>query len=183
MRAVPYRRKREGRTNYKKRLILLQSKVPRLIIRKTNTQVILQIAEYDIKGDKILCGISSSALMKLGWKYSCKNTPAYYLAGLLVAKKALQKKIKVAIVDVGLQTSGVGSKIYACVKGAIDAGLEIPVSEDAFPSEDRIIGKNIFDFFTINKNQSQFADYKKQGTDLKKFQSEFESLKKKILSG
>jgi len=183
MRVVTYRRKRKGKTNYKKRLALLKSKQPRLIIRKTNTQVILQIAEYDAGGDKIICGADSSALKKLGWKYSCKNISACYLAGLMIAKKALAKNIREAIVDVGLQTPVAGSKIYACVKGAIDAGLKVPVSEEVFPADGRIRGENIAAFFESNKNQMQFANYKKQGADLKKFSVEFELLKKKIMSG
>jgi len=183
MKVVAYRRKREGRTNYKKRLIMLQSKRPRIIIRKTNKQIMMQITEYDPKGDHVRCGVASSELKKLGWKYSCKNLPACYLAGMLMGKKALAKKIKGAILDVGLQTPVAGSKIYAALKGAIDAGMDIPASEEVFPSEERLVGKPISDFYSTSKDKLQFAGYKKQNLDLKKFQSDIESLKKKIMSG
>ena len=88
---LAYRRKREGRTNYKRRLALLKSRKPRLVIRKTNTQIILQIVEYQPDGDKILCGTSSLSLKKLGWSYSCKSLPACYLTGLLLGSKAKGK--------------------------------------------------------------------------------------------
>jgi len=179
---ILYRRKREGRTNYKKRLLLLQSKKPRLIIRKTNKQIILQIAEYSPGGDKILCGISSAFLRKIGWKYSCNSLPACYLAGLALGKKAAAKGIKEAIVDVGLQTPVAGSRIYAAVKGVIDAGMKVPASEEVFPSEDRLSGKNITAFFASNKDNSQFANYKKQNLDAKKLAQDFETYKKKIMS-
>jgi len=179
---VTYRRKREGRTNYKKRLLLLQSRKPRLIIRKTNKQIILQIAEYVNEGDHILCGANSIALKKIGWDYSCNNLPACYLAGLLLGKKALAKKIKMAIVDVGLQTPVAGSRIYAAVKGAIDAGMNIPASEEVFPSPDRLSGKDIAAFIASNKNQNQFSAYKKKNLDGKKIVQDFEACKKKIMS-
>jgi len=179
---VTYRRKREGRTNYKKRLLLLQSRKPRLIIRKTNKQIILQIAEYVSKGDHIICGTGSAALKKVGWDYSCNNLPACYLAGLLVGKKALAKKIKMAIVDVGLQTPVAGSKIYAAVKGAVDAGMDIPASDEVFPSADRISGKDIAAFIALNKSQTQFSGYKKKNVDGKKIVQDFEACKKKIMS-
>jgi large subunit ribosomal protein L18 len=182
IKTVTYRRKREGRTNYKKRLLLLQSRKPRLIIRKTNKQIILQIAEYVNNGDKIICSVNSSALHKMDWDYSCNNLPACYLAGLLLGKKALAKKVKGAIVDVGLQTPVAGSRIYAAVKGAIDAGLDIPASEEVFPSSDRLSGKDIAAFFASNKNQNQFSAYKKKNLDAKNLVRDFEACKKKILN-
>jgi large subunit ribosomal protein L18 len=179
---VTYRRKREGRTNYKKRLMLLQSRKPRLIIRKTNKQIILQIAEYSQDGDKITCSISSSALRKLNWDYSCNSLPACYLAGLLLGKKASAKKVKMAIVDVGLQTPVAGSRIYAAVKGVIDAGVDVPASDEVFPSPERLSGKDIAAFLASNKNQSQFSAYKKKNLDGKNLVRDFEACKKKILN-
>ena len=161
----------------------MKSKKPRLIIRKTNKQVILQIAEYSHKGDKLICGVNSNVLNKLGWKYSCKNLPACYLAGLLIGKKALTKKVKEAILDTGLQTPIAGSRIYAALRGAVDAGLKISASENIFPSQERLSGAHIKTFFSSNKNQNQFSDYKKKKLDPAKIQQDFEAYKKKIMSG
>ena len=186
---IPFRRKREGRTNYKKRLLLLKSRLPRLIIRKTNRQIILQIAEYSQNGDRILCGVGSLSLKKEGWLYSCKNLPACYLAGMVLGKKALAKKIKKAILDLGLQTTLGGTKVYAALKGAIDAGMEIPASEEIWPKQDRLTGEHIAKFFSFPKDAAQpgagtqFAEYKRNKIDANKLKNDFENLKKKILSG
>ena len=109
-----YRRKREGRTNYKKRLSLLKNKKPRLIIRKTNNQIILQIADYALEGDKIICGVNSNVLKKQGWKYSSKSLPACYLAGLLLGKKALAKKINHALLPLESPAFGNVLRIVIC---------------------------------------------------------------------
>ncbi len=51
-RTVPHRRKREAKTNYKKRLALLKSGEYRLVLRKTTNTMIAQIVEYHVDGDK-----------------------------------------------------------------------------------------------------------------------------------
>jgi large subunit ribosomal protein L18 len=40
---VPWRRRREGKTNYYKRLKLIRSGKPRLVVRRTNKYIIAQI--------------------------------------------------------------------------------------------------------------------------------------------
>ncbi len=85
---VEYRRKRKGKTNYKKRLNLLLSNKPRLVIRKTLTNTIAQIVNYDENGDKTIISAKSSELTKIGWKMNTGNIPAAYLTGMLLAKKS-----------------------------------------------------------------------------------------------
>jgi len=137
---VRFRRRRDGATNYKKRLALLKSRKPRLVIRKTNKYIICQVLQYDPKGDKVVASANSKELVKLGWKGATANLPASYLTGLLIAKKA---KVKEAVADLGLYDSTKGSKIYAALKGAIDGGLNVSAGEENFPSEDRIAGKHL----------------------------------------
>ncbi len=151
--SVKFRRAREGRTDYKKRIGLLKSNLPRLIIRKSNKQILTQIVLFDIKGDKIIAQASSSELKKLGWKHSLKNISASYLTGLLIGKKALEKKVPEAILDIGFYTATKGAKLFAVLKGVIDAGLKINHDPKVFPSEDRIAGKHtkITDFETIKE--------------------------------
>lgn len=144
-RTVPYRRKREGKTNYKKRLEYLKSKRVRLVIRRTNKHVVMQLVSYDPDGDHVLVGVTSRQLEKHGWKHSGKNISACYLTGLLLAQKAKEKKVTEAIVDLGLQTPIKGSRLYAALKGSIDGGLDIPAKEDVFPSEERINGAHLTD--------------------------------------
>ncbi|MEM2918960.1 MAG: 50S ribosomal protein L18 [Candidatus Altiarchaeota archaeon] len=157
---VDYRRKREGKTNYKKRLGLLKSGKSRLVVRKSNRYITAQIVDYNAEGDKVVLTTRSSELKKFNWRFSMKNTPAAYLTGLIIGYKAKAKDIKSAILDIGLQKSTKGSCIYSLVKGAIDAGLEIPVGEEIFPDEDRITGKVISDYRKNDEIMKNFEETK-----------------------
>lgn len=141
--AMKFRRRREGKTNYKKRLALLQSRKARLVVRKTNSDTVVQIVEYAPDGDIIKASASARQLGKLGWKGSTGNLPAAYLAGYLAGTAAKKQKIDLAIADLGMQVPFHGGRLFAAIKGAIDAGLEVPVSEDALPVEDRLTGAHI----------------------------------------
>ncbi len=140
---MPFRRRREGKTNYRKRLALLKSGKHRLVVRKSLKYITVQIIGYDEVGDRTVVSVSSKQLRSFGWQFSCDNIPAAYLTGMLIAKKAGEKKIKEVVLDTGLYTSTKGSRIYAVVKGVRDGGLQINVDEKMFPSEDRIAGKHI----------------------------------------
>lgn len=164
--AVRYRRKREGRTNYRKRLELLKGRKIRFVVRKTSTQAVLQLVKYEPDGDKVLVTVRSSELKKHGWNYNFKNIPASYLAGALLAKKAKEHKINEAILDLGLQTPKSGSKLFAVLKGAIDGGLNIPASKSVFPPEERLTGKHISSYLDKFKNMS--ADFDKLKQELTK---------------
>jgi large subunit ribosomal protein L18 len=97
---VEYRRKREGRTNYRKRLKLLSSNKLRLVIRKSLKNITSQLVGYDINGDQVVLGASSKELEKeFNWKFNRSNIPAAYLTGLLLGVKAKKKGIKKAILD------------------------------------------------------------------------------------
>lgn len=149
-RIIPYRRKREGRTNYKKRLALLKSGLPRVVIRPSNKYIVMQLVEYQPDGDKITLTVSSKKLD--GWKHGAKSLPAAYLTGLSFAK---QTKAKKAIVDIGLEKHRAGTRICAAIKGLVDGGLDVPVSEEIFPKEDRLMGKHISD--AVAKDTEAFA--------------------------
>ncbi len=140
---VRVRRRREGKTDYKARIALLKSNFPRLVIRKSNRYITIQIVKSKEAQDLTIFGVNSKELSKLGWKFSFKNLPACYLTGLLFGKKAKEKGIKKAILDTGLIASSKESKVYAALKGVIDAGLGVPHSEKILPNEKRISGKHI----------------------------------------
>jgi len=143
MRRVFFRRRREGVTDYKARKNLLMSGKPRLVIRKTNKYIIAQIIKSEAAQDSVVVGVNSKDLSEFGLKGSFKNTPSAYLTGLLLGKKAIETGIKEAILDLGLQRSTKGSRLYAVLKGCIDAGILIAYSKEILPSEDRISGKHI----------------------------------------
>jgi len=181
---VGYRRKREGRTDYKKRLKLLKSEKPRLVIRKSLSQIVAQIVEYGPEGDKVVATVVSKSLGKFGWSLSKTSVPSAYLTGLLLAKKVGAKNIKEAIVDIGLNTSVKGSRFYAAVKGALDGGLNIPHSADVLPSDDRIKGKHIVDYYNKiddAKRKKVFSGYLKIGVNVADLSKIFDDVKAKIL--
>lgn len=95
---VKYRRRREGKTDYRQRKKLCtqaknkyQSPKYRLVVRFTNRFVICQIAYAMIDGDRILCQASSAELARYGLKVGLKNYAAAYCTGLLCARRLLQK--------------------------------------------------------------------------------------------
>ena len=140
---MPFKRRREGKTDYKRRLKLLTSKKPRLVVRKSLKYLTASVIEFADKGDKTLATASSKELKKMNWKFATDNLPAAYLTGLILGKKAAKANIKEIVLDIGLNSATKGNKIFAVVKGVVDSGIKVPVSEEVFPSEDRIKGVHI----------------------------------------
>jgi large subunit ribosomal protein L18 len=137
-------RRIKNKTNYNKRLKLLKGNSPRLVIRKTNKYLTLQIIESKNAQDKMIVSVSTKDLLKSGWPKdksgSLKSLSAAYLTGLLLGKKAGKLKDRV-ILDTGLIPNTKGSRIYAAVKGVADSGIEINYDEKVVPAIDRIEGK------------------------------------------
>jgi large subunit ribosomal protein L18 len=163
---VRHRRRREGRTNYKKRLELLKGRQDRLVIRKTNKHIIIQLVRYAPDGDQVLLTANSKELEKKGWKHSLKNIPAAYLTGLMVGKKAREKKATTAILDMGLYSPLKGSRVYAALKGAIDSGLKVPAGKEIFPGDGRLKGEHVAKYLEKHKTITQ--DYEKIKLELLK---------------
>jgi len=138
-----FRRRKEGKTNYRKRLALLKSKKPRIVVRKSNKYMRVQFALYEPDGDRIVASSISSELKKYGWNHSFSNTPSAYLTGFIAGKKALAKGINEGILDIGLHAPREGARVFAALKGVADAGIDVPYSDDVVPSEDRLYGKHI----------------------------------------
>ena len=129
---LPFRRRREGNTNYTKRKALLKSGIPRLIIRITGKHTIAQLTESTPTGDRVITSANSKELKnKYGWKGGSNNIPASYLTGLLAGKRANSKRMNKAIADIGLRRITKGSRIFCTLKGAIDSGLDIPHKEES----------------------------------------------------
>ncbi|MCX8201595.1 MAG: 50S ribosomal protein L18, partial [Candidatus Caldarchaeum sp.] len=131
-----------------------------------------------------LLTVSSDVLSKYGWKASFKSVPAAYLTGLLAGKKAVENGIKEAIVDLGLYRSVKGSRLYAVVKGAAEAGLEIPFNEEVMPDEDRLYGKHIVDY--VGKISQTPVGWQFAATDrdyLLKLEDEVKRIKGEIVGG
>jgi len=140
---LPFRRKREGKTNYKKRLALLKSGVPRLVIRRSNKHVLLQLVAYQPDGEKVLATLTSKVLAKHGWTHSQKSIPAAYLTGRAFAKQLVAKQQTKAILDLGFQKHRAGTRICAALQGVVDGGVSVPVGAEIFPPGDRINGAHL----------------------------------------
>lgn len=162
--SVSKRRVREGKTNYKTRLNLLKGRSTRLVIRKSLKHIIIQAVVYEPAGDKVLMTVKSTELLKMGWKHSAGNIPSAYLTGLLAGKRMSELKMGNVILDLGLQNPTKGSRIFAALKGVLDAGVKIPHNESVIPKEDRLSGKHI-------------AAYNKKSSSI---ENEFKSMKEKI---
>lgn len=140
---VPFRRRREGRTNYYQRSRLVLSEFPRMVVRRTNRQVIVQLVEAALEGDRTLVAAYSSELAAFGYKGYGGNTPAAYLTGMLFAVKTQKAGYDTAILDIGLNRASRGSRVFAALKGAVDAGLDVPHGDEVLPDDDRVHGAHI----------------------------------------
>jgi len=159
--SVKYRRKREQKTNYKRRLNLLKSRITRFVVRPSNKHMIAQLVDYTEDGDKVIAHATSAELVKMGWKHSTSSTPAAYLTGLLCGSRGKAKGVKKAILDTGLFPQVKGSRIYATLKGLIDSGVESPADEEIFPAEERITGKTLSSYVQKSKDiEKDFASMK-----------------------
>ena len=140
---VPFRRRREGKTNYHVRYKLILSKKPRVVVRKSNASTTLQLVVAEQMGDKTLLTVNSKELKNFGYTFSTGNLPAAYLTGLLFGKKMLALGETEGIADIGLHSSTRGNRIYAAIKGVVDAGVNVPHSREIFPDDERIRGEHI----------------------------------------
>ncbi len=146
---VPFRRRREFKTNFRYRLGLLKSNLPRAVVRKTLKHVTVQFITYNSTGDRIITSASSKELKKRGWNGSTSNLPAAYLTGFLAGLRAVEQKVDSAVLDMGLHPPIKGSKIFASLCGILDAGVNVPHGEEILPNKDRLQGKHISDTTTL----------------------------------
>jgi len=167
---VKFRRRREGKTDYRARKRLISqdknkynSPKYRFVVRLTNKDIICQIAESKIAGDRVLASAYAHELPDFGMPVGLTNYAASYATGLLCARRLL-KKLKLAdkyqgnsqtigedynveelsdgprpffaLLDVGLRRTTTGSRVFAALKGAADGGVEIPHSDRRFVGYD-----------------------------------------------
>jgi large subunit ribosomal protein L18 len=141
---VKPRRHRERKTDYRRRLRLLRSKKTRIVVRPSLKAIRVQFVDYSPQGDTIIASAISTELKKeFHWKYSASTTPAAYLTGLLAGKRAKEKGVTEGVLDIGLFKPTVGNKLFASLKGVLDAGVACPHDKEMFPTEDRLHGKHL----------------------------------------
>jgi large subunit ribosomal protein L5e len=182
----------------------------RLIVRFTNSRIIFQVAYATIIGDKVICQADSKELANYGIPAGHTNYAAAYATGLLIARRALkqfgldqtikgkaeldgaeyhveeeeteQRPFK-CILDVGLQRTVPGARLWGALKGAVDGGLHVPHSAKNFPGfkasdekgaegeydveahKDRIFGKHLQEYMEMlqeedpTKYEAHFARF------------------------
>jgi large subunit ribosomal protein L5e len=136
----------------------------RLVVRFTNSQIIVQVVYAKLQGDFVLVHASSKELPRYGIKHGLTNWTAAYATGLLAARRALTKlgladkyegvtepdgtftvtealgddepRPFKAFLDVGLRRTSTGARLFGAMKGASDGGMNIPHSEKRFPGYD-----------------------------------------------
>ncbi len=140
---VPFRRRRQGQTNYRRRLALLKSEKPRLVIRKTLSETIVQFIQFRLTGDQVLASATARELRKFEWKGHTGNVSAAYLTGYLAGRRAKAAKVKEAVADIGLHPPTRGSRVFAALQGVRDAGVEVPGDDKVVPDEARRRGEHL----------------------------------------
>lgn len=173
----------------------------RMIVRFTNKDITCQVAYARIEGDHVIAAAYSHELPRYGVKVGLTNYAAAYCTGLLLARRLL-KKLKLdsiyqgnetingdqysvedidgqpgafrCYLDIGLARTTTGARIFGCLKGAADGGLDIPHSTKRFPGydnesnqfnaevhRDHIFGKHVSDYMSMLSEDDEDA-YKRQ---------------------
>lgn len=140
---VPFRRRREGRTDYRVRAKLLRSGKARAVVRKTLNQTIVQFILPDKSGDRILAAAQSNELKEHGWSAGTGNLPAAYLTGFLAGRRASARGVKEAVLDIGTQRPSHGGRVFAALQGLLDSGVAVPHSAEVLPAKERVRGAHI----------------------------------------
>ncbi len=183
---VPFRRRREGKTDYKARKALIISKLPRVVTRGSLKHMNIQIVEATSSGDKVIVSANSRELEKYGWQGACGNIPSAYLTGLLCGVRAGAKNVKKTVADIGLHQPTKGARIFASLKGVIDAGVEVPCDEAKLPDEKRLRGQHIADYAKSLASSNpelyerSFSRYSEKKLSPEKLVEHFETVKEKI---
>jgi large subunit ribosomal protein L18 len=184
---VQLRRRREGKTDYQARKALVISRRPRLVTRTSIRNVNAQIIIAKQKGDQVLAAANSRELIKkYGWKAPTGNIPAAYLTGLLVGLKAKAAGIDGSILDIGLITPTKGARIFAVLSGVVDAGVEVPHSEEKL-DKNRLKGDHIA-WYAKNlgpdseEYNAKFSIYKARGVAPEKVAEHFSKIRAEIVS-
>ncbi|MEW6722485.1 MAG: 50S ribosomal protein L18 [Candidatus Micrarchaeota archaeon] len=130
---IYFRRRREGKTNFAKRLALIKSGKTRMVVRRSNKSIVIQFVDFDPKGDKTLLTVTGAHLAKLYKWPSKRNVWTAYLAGMMAGRMAKKKGVKEFVLDMGMYVPSKGSIMFAAQKGAADSGLATSLDKEKSP--------------------------------------------------
>ncbi len=169
------RRRLQNLTDYKKRVALVKGDMPRIVVRRSNKQIIMQIVEYHSDGDIVIAMVTSNELKKFGWSPR-SNTPTAYLTGMLLTKKSEKLNGRECILDIGLYKPAESAVLFAAAKGAMDNGIKLRANIKF--DESRIKGTHIKNYYSQSKDN--FAGYDKEKFNVEKIEELFEKAKEQI---
>ncbi len=180
---VAFRRRREGKTDYGARIKLIDYEKSRLVVRISNAQATVQVIDYTPEGDVTVASAVGKQLSNYGYLGNAGNITGVYLTGYLCAKRALAAGVDYAILDIGLRSPIKGSKIFAALKGAVDAGLEVPHGDFIFPEDERIRGEHVANYaesLDAEEVAKKFSKYFERGLNPKDLPENFDETIKNI---
>jgi large subunit ribosomal protein L18 len=137
------RRRREGKTDYRARRTILVGRRVFATVRVSGRNILVQIAQAERHGDRVLASAHSRELVRHGWKGSRKNLPAAYLTGLIAGHKAKRQGVAEAIIYAGAQPFTPNGRVAAALKGLQDAGIVVPADAEVLPKPARLHGEHI----------------------------------------
>lgn len=165
------------------------SKKYRLVARRTNTKIIAQIIYSTMTGDRVMCAADSKELRQYGLTAGLTNYSTAYATGLLLARRLLkqvgladmyaantdingeyfnvdddcqEKRPFKVILDVGINQTTTGARVFAVMKGACDGGLNCPHKTKRFPG--------------YSKQKAEVITNKRgKGTDVEKTEAKFDA--------
>lgn len=185
---VAFRRRRKGKTDYQQRRGLVLSGLPRLVVRGSLGNMIVEVVRAEAGGDKVVAYAHSKELTKKqGWLGGTGNISAAYLTGLICGFRAVEQGIGEAVFDIGLQHPSKGSRVFAALKGAVDAGLKVPFDKAKLPDEKRIMGQHIVEYARLLSSnmeayQKRFSAQLSAGLKPEETSAHFAQVKEKIVS-
>jgi large subunit ribosomal protein L18 len=150
-------------------------------VRKSNTTTIVQVINASVIGDSTVASAISTELTKHGWVAGTGNLPSAYLTGLLAGLRAKSRGVKEAILDVGLNPPVKGSRVYAALKGAVDAGLAIPYNPEVIPDDSRLSGEHIVASYEhFGTDSHMFSKLGQKKTTISTIPKKFNTVKKAL---
>jgi large subunit ribosomal protein L18 len=183
---LPFRRRREGKTDYRARKALIVSRLARVVPRASLRNMNVQVIEATPTGDRVIASARSQELKNYGWRAACGNLPSAYLTGFLCGTRAMKKNVKKAVADIGLHQPTKGARVFASLKGVIDAGIDVPQEPRKLPEEQRLRGEHIAEHATLllslddESYQKRFSKYLERKLPPEQLADHFEATKTKL---
>lgn len=181
---IKFRRRREAKTDYKKRLALVKGGMARVVIRKTDRRIIGQVIRYDAKGDVVTYSADSNELKGMGWP-SRSNRSTAYLTGMLLASKINAKdKGNEFVLDIGLSSPVKNSIPFVFAKGCVDNGMKL---KGKFEMDEKVYDFSMTAKYAEELKKSnagaynrQFGGYLKEKTAPEDMAKHFTAAKEKV---